>query len=271
MIKLPLRSIAISDFRRLQGSRTIPLDAPVVLLHGPNGAGKTSVLSALELALTGDIRSMRRHDDRYTAHLPYHGQEFSTLRAEIAPELDRRAGPEPMTVGGSRIEGLPAMAKSAAQFYSERCFLDQASLGRLLELYEHTEGKEESALARFVNEILGLEQLDALRAGLHDALDFRRLKNLSEPLDAADDAAKEAKRRVQEATAHLRTARNDLGQAREALVEVLQGLGVDQPGRSDDELVGAAGELADSIDADERIADLESTVEELTRIFHRAG
>jgi exonuclease SbcC len=174
-----------------------------------------------------------------------------------------------MTVGGSRIEGLPAMAKSAAQFYSERCFLDQASLGRLLELYEHTEGKEESALARFVNEILGLDQLDALRTGLHDALDFRRLKNLSEPLDAADDAAKEAERSVQEATARLRAARTDLKQAREALVEVLQGLGVDQPGRSDDELVAGAGELADGIDADHRIADLESTVEELTALQGR--
>ena len=77
---LPLRSVSISDFRRLEGPWRFPLDAPIVLMHGPNGAGKTSVLSAIELALTGDIRSMRRHDDRYTAHLPTHGQDFADGR-----------------------------------------------------------------------------------------------------------------------------------------------------------------------------------------------
>ena len=64
--------------------------------------------------------------------------------------------------------------------------LDQVSLGQLLELYQYSEGKEESALARFVNELLGLEQLDALRAGLDYAGDLRRLKNLSELLDAEE-------------------------------------------------------------------------------------
>ncbi len=100
MTNAPIRSIFVSDFRRLEGHHTFPLDAPVVLVHGPNGAGKTSVLSALELALTGDIRSMRRHDPRYTAHLPFHGQEFATLRVGVSEELAVNGEPVTMTVAG---------------------------------------------------------------------------------------------------------------------------------------------------------------------------
>ena len=84
MTAQPLHRLHISDFRRLDGHREYPLDAPVVLIHGPNGSGKTSILSALELSLTGEIRSLRRHDERYTAHLPFHGQPFATLHAEVS-------------------------------------------------------------------------------------------------------------------------------------------------------------------------------------------
>src|SRR5690242_1587860 len=144
-------------------------------MHGPNGAGKTSVLSALELGLTGEIRSMRRQDPRYTAHLPFHGQQFATLRVEVSQALAVNRESHLMTVGGSRIEGTPALDTVAAQFYTERCYLDQVSLGQLLDLYQYREGRQESALARFVNELLGLEQLDSLRAGLADATDLRLL------------------------------------------------------------------------------------------------
>lgn len=36
-----LRSITITDFRSINGQVTIPLDAPIVLIHGVNGAGKS--------------------------------------------------------------------------------------------------------------------------------------------------------------------------------------------------------------------------------------
>jgi len=64
-----LNAISITDFRSLRGNVIVPLDAPVVLIHGPNGAGKTSVLSALELVLTGQVLEMRRTDPGYQAHL----------------------------------------------------------------------------------------------------------------------------------------------------------------------------------------------------------
>lgn len=225
MSKLPLREIYISDFRRLDGHRTLPLDAPVVLLYGPNGVGKTSVLSALELALTGEIRSMRRHDERYTAHLPTHSHAFATVRAEVADELLVGEPQRNMTVGGDRIDGHPALSADAAQFYSERCYLDQVSLGRLLELYQNRERKEESALARFVNELLGLDQLDALRTGLSDATDVRRLRKLSDGFADAETSADRASAQLRQATLDLEAARTDLEQARLTLLRSLTALG----------------------------------------------
>lgn len=229
MIELPIRSIFVSDFRRLEGHRTLPLDAPVVLVHGPNGAGKTSVLSALELALTGDIRSMRRHDPRYTAHLPFHGQEFATLRVEVAEELAANDEPVTMTVAGSRVDGAPALTREAAQFYTERCYLDQVSLGQLLELYQYREGKEESALARFVNELLGLEQLDALREGLSDAMDLRRLRKLCEPLAEAESEVQRATTELSAAAKELDVARGALTSSKSELREAMAAVGIASP------------------------------------------
>lgn len=238
MTDVPLRGISISDFRRLENTRNLPLDAPIVLLHGHNGAGKTSVLSALELALTGDIRSMRRHDPRYTAHLPYHGREFATLSVSVAEWLSPSRSSERMTVGGNRIEGFPALSAQAAQFYAERCYLDQVSLGQLLDLYQFREGKQDSALARFVNELLGLEQLDALRIGLADAEDIRRLKKLSEPLADAESEGKQAAKQLAEATADLKIAREAFSSSQASLAEVLGTLGTSPADAADLELVG---------------------------------
>lgn len=208
MTDVPIRSVTISDFRRLDGTRTLPLDAPIVLIHGSNGTGKTSVLSALELGLTGQIRSLQRQDPRYTAHLPTLGRDFATVRVDVDRAFTDNDGPAaPLTAGGSRVEGTPALTAEAANFYGERCYLDQASLGRLLELYQHREGKQESALAQFVNELLGLEQLDALRTGLSTANDLRSLKKLA---DRLGDAANRADR----ATVDLTGTTRDLTQAR---------------------------------------------------------
>jgi exonuclease SbcC len=243
MTNAPIRSIFVSDYRRLEGHHTFPLDAPVVLVHGPNGAGKTSVLSALELALTGDIRSMRRHDPRYTAHLPFHGQEFATLRVGVAEELAVNSQPVTMTVAGSRIEGAPALSREAAQFYTERCYLDQVSLGQLLELYQYREGKEESALARFVNELLGLEQLDALRTGLSDATDLRRLRKLCEPLTDAEAEAQRATAELSQATTELGSAREAMARTREALTEALEVLGLAMPEADEEEAIRQVADL----------------------------
>lgn len=64
-----LTELVISNFRSIKGQISIPLDAPIVLIHGANGAGKTSIASALELALTGDVAALRRSDDDVQNHL----------------------------------------------------------------------------------------------------------------------------------------------------------------------------------------------------------
>lgn len=247
MDDFPLQSISIADFRRLEGHRVLPLDAPIVLMHGPNGTGKTSVLSALELALTGEVRSMRRHDPRYTAHLPFHGQEFATVRATVSDQLSAGTPTDTMTVGGSRIEGRPALGPEEARFYAERCYLDQVSLGQLLELYQYREGKEESALARFVNELLGLEELDALWSGLSDATDFRRLKRLSEPLAEAEVEAQRAGDDLSRATVDLSSAQEAISLTRAILARALQALNIETP-ETDDEFDSRAAELLQGVD-----------------------
>jgi len=249
MTDLPILSLTVSDFRRLQGTRILPFDAPIVLIHGPNGTGKTSVLSALELALTGEVRSMLRQDDRYIAHLPFLGQPYATVRADVADYLRSGSSGEVMTVGGSRIEGQPAFADAAAKFYSERCYLDQASLGRLLELYQAKVGKEESALAKFVNELLGLEKLDALRAGLSAANDLRLLKKLAVGLDEAASRAKTAESSAKEQSAVLEESRTELGDVRGALRDVLGSAIVAEPGVSNEDLLRLAQSTLDRSDA----------------------
>lgn len=47
-----ISSLTVRDFRSIRGNVTVPMDAPIVLVHGKNGAGKTSLLSGMELALT---------------------------------------------------------------------------------------------------------------------------------------------------------------------------------------------------------------------------
>ncbi|KAA9148653.1 AAA family ATPase [Microbacterium lushaniae] len=238
MNDVPIRRLMVSDFRRIEGTRELPFDAPVVLIHGPNGTGKTSVLSALELALTGEIRSMERQSDRYRAHLPFLGQSFATVRADVADYLREGTPGAPLTVGGARLEGTPALSPTAAQFYAERCYLDQSSLGRLLDLYQAREGSEQSALEKFVNELLGLEKLDALRSGLSDANDFRLLKKLAAGVDQADREAKVATAALKEQTALRADLRSEVADARKSTRDAVDALGLGvHDGDSDADLV----------------------------------
>ena len=224
MNDFPIRRLMVSDFRRIEGTRELPFDAPVVLIHGPNGTGKTSVLSALELALTGGVRSMERQSDRYRAHLPFFGQSYATVRADVAAYLQAGAAGVPLTVNGARLEGEPAFNTAAAKFYAERCYLDQTSLGRLLDLYQTRVGGEQTALETFVNELLGLEKLDALRDGLSTANDLRLLKKLAVGVDEADRKAKELSTLLEEQSDLRAGIRTEVTGSRAATRAAIAGL-----------------------------------------------
>lgn len=224
MSDFPVRHLTVTDFRRIEGARQFPLDAPVVLIHGPNGTGKTSLLSALELALTGAIRSMERQSEHYRDHLPFFGQPYATVQALVADSLTSGSRDAKIKVGGAHSEGRPAFIDAAAKFYAERCYLDQASLSRLLDLYQDREGSSQSALEKFVNELLGLEKLDALRSGLSDATDFRRLKRLAL---GVDEAVREAKATTEEYADEISLraeARIAITAARAAVLETMDSL-----------------------------------------------
>lgn len=172
-----LQNIDIDGFRSIDRRINLRLDAPVVLIHGQNGAGKTSLLSAIELALTGSIPSLERADSGYRKQLV----NYDAAEAEIVVAIGGlKDVAEPITArvtrGTSRpSKGLPA---GLAQIYSERCYLPQTTLSQLLAIYGSDEGGMDTPLSRFAAELLGLDRLDALQRGLYPARDARNLRSL---------------------------------------------------------------------------------------------
>ncbi|MDE0269367.1 MAG: AAA family ATPase [Acidimicrobiaceae bacterium] len=196
-----------------------------MLIHGANGSGKTSILAAVEFALIGEVRSMRRYDNQYLKHLPHHGSSSATIRIELA---DKYAGLDPLhqvTIDSAGVKGESALDPRQAQFYSERSYLDQESLGKLLDLYQYTEGSQESALVRFVNELLGLDQLNALKSGLHDATDIRRVRKLSSPYSDAEREAADADKKLTITNNELADTETELAESHKQLQEALNALG----------------------------------------------
>lgn len=170
-----LKSLYVKDFRSIDGEVNISLDAPIVLIHGPNGAGKTSLLSAIELALTGGVPSLSRADPDYLSYLPHKDRPFGEVRLEVA-EDDGTIKTANIKVTTSGVTGIPILTPSDASFFSERSYLAQSTLGRLLEIYQHSDKKADSPLTRFVKELLGLDRMEALIGGLHSAGNIARLK-----------------------------------------------------------------------------------------------
>lgn len=172
-----LKTLAISNFRSIDKPITVPLEAPIVLVHGPNGTGKTSIVSALELALTG---RMSERPWPETQHLIHRGSS----RATIVLTSDKPTARYEIDENG--MNGTPLLDKEDARFLAERCYLAQTTLGRLLETYERAEPRTESPLTRFVKELLGLDYLDALIAGLTPAKDVRNVRRLVPALVSAE-------------------------------------------------------------------------------------
>ena len=174
---LLLKSITVANFRTIKGSVTVPLDAPVVLIHGQNGTGKTSILSAIELGLTRQVPSLARFDTDYVSHLVHKEADEARIAATVEG-LDDGVRTTNIVVTRTGISGSSLLSREQANFYSERCYLAQATLGRLLEIYEDKDAREsDSPLTKFVKDLLGLDYLDALIEGLYDAGDVRRLRS----------------------------------------------------------------------------------------------
>ena len=159
-----INSLEIQDFRVLSGKYTLDLNADIVLIHGPNAAGKSSLLAGLELALTGQIQSLARVTKDYAKYLVTDGSDES--HCSVIVNSGDVATTYAATVRGSKVQTQSHISPAEVQFYNERAYLDQSTLGRLLEIYENADSSGKSPLVQFVNDLLGLDRLDALIDGL---------------------------------------------------------------------------------------------------------
>ncbi len=173
-----ISSLTVANFRSIRGIVTVPMDAPIVLIHGKNGAGKTSLLSGMELALTGQLSSLDRMEANLGHHLVHKGADEAFVSVSTACALGRAASTGEFRITSRGLKGgAPALTPQLARHYSERCYLAQSTLSRLLEIYQSKDvAAGASPLTRFVKELLGLDALDALIDGLHDAGNVLRLR-----------------------------------------------------------------------------------------------
>jgi exonuclease SbcC len=210
-----LDAIQITNFRSIRGTVSVPLDAPVVLLHGTNGAGKSTVMSAIELALTGEVSSIA-HSDR--EHLVHHGERETTV------ELVSSAGTTTLRLHEGQTSGNPLLAPDDARFFVERCYLQQRTLTRLLEIYQG-DGLSESQLTRFVNDLLGLDELEALLDGTHQLTDLRRLRQLLPEFAVLETERDTARAEVRQLEQRLKNLTDTPSKAQSRLQEILGELG----------------------------------------------
>lgn len=222
-----LQSITVSNFRSIRGEITLPLDSPIVLIHGLNGAGKSSVLSALELALTGKPAGLPSFSLKNAGDLVNKGSKS----ADISLTLSRGS-----SISGHHISlssrgdfaGAAALEYDEIRLFAERCYLPQSLVGRLFDVYQETQDGE-SALTRFVKEILGLDRLEALLDGLHPAGDIRRLRHALPMLTGMEKRRDQLERQESEAREIHELARGRVSETESRLIDSWLSLNPDGP------------------------------------------
>lgn len=187
-----LTKFSVSNFRSICGKIDLDLDAPIVLIHGPNGSGKTSLLAALELGLTGSVNSLQRGNAENLDNLIHMGAEHARINLSCKhPDIKKK--PAEIIVRRNGIEGNHLLSEEQSRFYTERCFLAQSNLSRLLEIYEGNDTRsEKSPLTRFVQELLGLDILDNVVNGMHHLKHVSRLRKSIPLYEEVEDERRRA-------------------------------------------------------------------------------
>ncbi|MDB5620428.1 AAA family ATPase [Tardiphaga sp.] len=215
MTKSQLKDIEITNFRSIRGRMLVPLDAQVVLIHGENGAGKTSLLSAIEMALTGRMVAIQRADPNYDKQLLHRGSQSGKILLKACLNgADVEFETQLKTAGADTLTCLPT---GMAAFLSERCYLPQTLLGQLLQIYQDSGSGLDSPLSRFVGELLGLDPLDAVESGLKALGDVRNVRKISSQYGVTESEKARLERQLFD---HQRSAAAIVTTLSEALAEV---------------------------------------------------
>ncbi|MHA6317237.1 AAA family ATPase [Altererythrobacter sp. CAU 1778] len=232
-----LTELVVTNFRSIRGTVSIPLDAQIILIHGPNGAGKTSIATALELALTGDVAALRRNDDNVQAHLVNRHAERAEISLKVSGDLRQETK---LSVRNGIIDGRPLLGREHQTFYSDRCYLSQSTLGRLLDIYQMPASRDptNTPLTNFVKSLLGLDQLESLIDGLYAAGDKRRMAKLSSDFDRADNLQRRLEAEMREVNALDNSDATEIAELQDRLAPLCVSLELP------DDLIAAANQLA---------------------------
>jgi exonuclease SbcC len=173
-----LKQLTVENFRSIRGRATVDLNAPIVLIHGPNGVGKTSLLSAIELGLTGDVAALSRGDEGFQQHLVHKDSPNGLGSVDLTVSRVDGATHAHVQLSAAGIDGAGLLSSKDAEFFSNRCYLAQSTLGRLFEVYQSQDARRsDTALTKFVRDLLRLDSLDALIDGLIPVGNVSRLRN----------------------------------------------------------------------------------------------